>query len=457
MTRTDIPVIIVGGGISGLACARHLHAQGIPVLVLEAGDRLGGRIRTDRVKGFRLDRGFQVLQTAYPEARRLLDYGRLELRTFAPGAIVRYRGRLYTLADPLRRPGALLDTISAPIGSLADRLRLLNLAWRSTRGTLETLFQQPESTAMEFLQNAGFSEAIIRRFFVPFFGGVCLDPGIGASSRVLQYVLRMFAAGDAALPAAGMEQIPLQLATGLPGDCVRTGLHVRQIHSDGVSLDDGTRIPALAVVAATQAPATSRLLGLPTGGGSLAETCLYFAAERADWHSAYLMLNGDGRGLINNIAIPSQVSARYAPVGESLIAVVLLGEPEISNEALVRKVRAELVDWFGREVNQWEHLTTYRISHALPIQSPPTENPYRPPSPPGPGIFVCGGARQPPWYPMGLAFRTVRGKGRQSIFGFGRRTQTGSLTRKCLSNAGKTGYMPPGRAEPVASASFAGG
>jgi len=390
MTHAELPVIIVGGGISGLACARHLHSWEIPVLVLEAGDRLGGRIQTDRVDGFRLDHGFQVLQTAYPEARRMLDYGQLELRTFAPGALVRYRGRLYTLADPLRRPGALVDTISAPIGNLADRLRLLKLAWQACRGPLETLFDQPESTAMTFLQTAGFSKAMIRRFFVPFFGGVCLDPRIEASGRVLQYVLRMFAAGDAALPAGGMAQIPRQLAAGLPGDCVRTGLRVRRIHGDGVSLDDGTRIPARAVVAATQAPETSRLLGLPAGGGSLAETCLYFAADRADWHSAYLILNGDGHGLINNIAIPSRVSARYAPVGKSLFAVVLLGEPELSAGELIRMVRAELVDWFGSEVEQWDHLMTYRISHALPDQAPTTHNPYRPPSPPGPGIFICG-------------------------------------------------------------------
>jgi len=257
MTRADIPVIIVGGGISGLACARHLHALGIPVLVLEAGRRPGGRVRTDLVNGFRLDRGFQVLQTAYPEARRMLDYGQLELRTFAPGATVRYRGRFYTLADPFRRPAALLDTIAAPIGSLADRLRLLKLAWQASRGPLETLFHQPESTAMAFLQTAGFSDTMIRRFFVPFFGGVCLDPRIEASSRVLQYVLRMFAAGDAALPDAGMEQIPCQLAAGLPGDCVRTGMRVQRMYTDGVLLDDGTRMPARAVVAATQAPETS--------------------------------------------------------------------------------------------------------------------------------------------------------------------------------------------------------
>ena len=104
MTTTDDPVIIVGGGIAGLAFARRLNRRGVPFQIREATGRVGGRIKTDRLDGYLLDRGFQVLQTAYPEARRALDYQRMDLRNFAPGAMIRIRGRFYTLADPLRRP-----------------------------------------------------------------------------------------------------------------------------------------------------------------------------------------------------------------------------------------------------------------------------------------------------------------------------------------------------------------
>ncbi len=390
MAHTQDPVIIVGGGIAGLACARRLNGRGVTVQVLEATGRAGGRIKTDRKDGYLLDRGFQVLQTAYPEARRVLDYQRLDLRHFAPGAMVHIRGRFYSLADPLRRPGALLDTLAAPIGSLADRLRLLRLARRVTRGPLDALFRRPESTAMQFLRAEGFSEPMIRRFFTPFFGGVCLDPQIQASSRVLQYVLRMFARGEAALPAGGMQQIPLQLAVELPVACLRTGVRVRQVRRDDVTLDDGTVMPARAVVVATEAPETEKLLGLPHPGRSVAETCLYFSCDQADWHPSFLMLNGEGRGPINNIAFPSRVSSEYAPAGKSLASVVVLGNPDGDDAALTDRVRAQLVDWFGPQAGNWDHLQTYRITHALPDQSPPTPNPTCPDPRVRPGVFVCG-------------------------------------------------------------------
>jgi phytoene dehydrogenase-like protein len=304
--------------------------------------------------------------------------------------MVRIRGRFYLLADPLRRPWALLDTLTAPIGSIIDRLRLLRLARRVSRGPLDDIFRQPESTALQFLHAEGFSETMIRRFFTPFFGGVCLDPQIQASSRVLQYVLRMFARGEAALPTGGMMQIPLQIAAELPTDCLRTGVRVRQVRSDGVTLDDGTVMPARAVVVATEGPESARLLGLASTRASIAETCLYFSCDQADWHSSFLMLNGDHRGPINNIAFPSRVSSDYAPAGKSLASVVVLGNPDDGDAALVDRVRAQLVDWFGLKARNWDHLHTYRISHALPDQSPPTQNPTCPDPRVRPGGFVCG-------------------------------------------------------------------
>jgi phytoene dehydrogenase-like protein len=271
-----------------------------------------------------------------------------------------------------------------------DRLRLLRLARRVTRGPLDLLFRQPESTAMQFLRAEGFSDTMIKRFFTPFFGGVCLNPQIQASSRVLQYVLRMFASGEAALPAGGMQEIPLQLSADLPEACLRTGVRVRRVRSAGVTLDDGTVTPARAVVVATEAPEAETLLGLSHTGRSVGETCLYFSCDRAAWHSSFLMLNGEGRGPINNIAFPSRVSSEYAPAGKSLACVVVLGNPHGGDAALVDRVRAQLVDWFGPQAGNWVHFETYRISHALPDQSPPTPNPTCPVPRVRPGIFVCG-------------------------------------------------------------------
>ncbi len=390
MKAVEKRVIIVGGGIAGLTCARHLVSQGLAVQILEASGRIGGRVKTDELNGFRLDRGFQVLQTAYPEARRGLDYDRLALRFFAPGAMIRIAGRFFTVADPLRRPGRILSTLTAPIGSLGDRLRLARLARRVASGSLDGIFEQPEKTTMAMLRDEGFSQAMIRRFFAPFFGGVCLDPEIRASSRVLAYVLRMFATGGAALPSRGMEQIPRQLARDLPDGCIHTGIRVRDAGADYVRLEDGTRQPAHAVVVATDAPAAERLLGFPSKVRSIGETCLYFACPRASWHPPYLVLNGDGSGPINNLVFPNVVSASYAPADRSLVGVVVLGVSDQPDDPLVEQVRAQLVEWFGIQAKTWEHLRTYRIAHALPDQTPPTPNPARPQAMVAPGLFKCG-------------------------------------------------------------------
>jgi phytoene dehydrogenase-like protein len=166
MKRIDLPVIIVGAGIAGLCCARKLHASGISFVLLEASDRIGGRIKTDRVDGFLLDHGFQVLQDAYPEARKQLDYQALDLHRFAPGAIVRANGKFHHIADPRRLPKYLRETLSAPIGTFSDRLKLMRLSRKVSRGSIAALFQQPESLTIDFLRSEGFSESMIQRFFV---------------------------------------------------------------------------------------------------------------------------------------------------------------------------------------------------------------------------------------------------------------------------------------------------
>ena len=362
----------------------------IPFLILEADQRIGGRVKTDRRDGFILNHGFQVLQTAYPEARQLLDYERLALRPFAAGAIIYIDGNFHRVADPWRHPQALWHTLTAPIGTLMDRLRIIRLVMSVRRGPHARIFQSQDTSTMEYLRSCGFSETMIQRFLKPFFAGVCLDPDIETSSRVFRYVFRIFAEGTVALPGDGMAAIVDQMRNILPPERIRTGNRVASVHPEGVVLETGEHLNGGAVVLATEGPETARLLGATEAVGSRGEWCLYYAAKEPPITGPYLVLNGDGTGWVNSLTVPSIVAPSYAPAGQHLISVVVIGHAAEDDATVEETVRGELSDWFGRGVRQWRHLETYRIAHALPEQNPPMPDPTVRSAAIRPGIYVCG-------------------------------------------------------------------
>jgi phytoene dehydrogenase-like protein len=255
---------------------------------------------------------------------------------------------------------------------------------------VSNLFQTPDMSTRAFLQAEGFSEKMIQRFFMPFFGGVCLDPAIESSSRVFRYVLRIFAEGDVVLPARGMEAIAAQLAENIPDKRIRTGTRVESVGQQRVVLQSGEIVTCRGVVVATEGPETARLLGKPSDIASRGETCLYFAAEKAPIDGPYLILNGEADSAINSVTVPSLVAETYAPAGQALISVVLIGNGIFNHGQTTSMVREELSGWFGPAVGNWRHLKTYRIEHALPAQPPPMPDPTNPASTVQQGICVCG-------------------------------------------------------------------
>ncbi len=393
----DADVIIVGAGLAGLAAAIHCAEANLSVIVVEAADGVGGRVRSDYVNGFILDRGFQVLLTAYPEAKAMLDYRALALKKFTPGSLVRANGATSRIADPFRAPKSLLETVKSPVGSLIDKARVGVLRITNQRATISSLWQMPETSTLARLRALKFSSTMIERFFRPFLAGVQLDPSLSTSSRAFDFVFKMLAEGDNAIPSNGIGMISAQLAGRVPAGSIRLNTRVVAIDHGSVTLLDQAVLRAKAVVVATDGPQAAKLLGnLIDSPGSNPVSCLYFDAPVAPITEATIMLNGDGAsgGPVNNVCVPSMVSSSYAPAGRHLVSVsVIASHAGAHDDKLRAAVITQLRGWFGSQVDAWNHLRTYNIAHAQPSQAAPAlANPQRPVAL-GNGLFVCGDHR----------------------------------------------------------------
>lgn len=379
-------ITIIGGGLSGLAAALTLAEAGAPVRVLCGGTEVGGRVRTDRLETdrgvFLLDRGFQVYLTAYEEAGRVLDLDALDLRPFYPGALVRLGDAFHRVADPFRRPLDAVSLFTSPIASLTDKARLGLLDQRLKRSTVEEIWARPETSTIELLTAAGFGERAIDRFFRPFFGGVFFDRTLATSSRMFEFTYKHFAAGETTLPALGMGAIPRQLADRARDRGVKIELDAAVARVDPISgaITRGTGATERPdrVLVATDAHARATIFGERPATPFNETVTLYYDAEpdtvRALGGASMLVLDGEGAGPVNHLAVPSLTAPAYAPPGRALVACNVVDTAAIerldADEALDRAVRQQMAGWFGAGVERWQRLAVYRIRHALPRRVP---------------------------------------------------------------------------------------
>jgi phytoene dehydrogenase-like protein len=384
-SRSQTPDVIVGAGLSGLACAAALVAAGRRPVVLEASDGVGGRLRTDLVEGYRLDRGFAVLFEAYPEARGQLDLQALDLRPFEPGADVYLGGgRMVTLSDPLRAPRSLLGSLRSGLWRPSDLAALVR--WRG-RAAVRLEATEPEMTADRRLRELGLSEPLRERFFRPLFAGEFFDHELRLSSLLLDQAFLMMARGATSVPAEGMGAIAEQLAGRIPGG-VRLGARVQRVFDGGVELAGGEPIEAREVVVATEPPEAARLTGADLPREPRSTTALWFAVERAP-ADRRIVLDGTGAGPVTTLAALSVVAPSYAPPGRHLVCATCVGLPhEGDDDGLERAARAQLREWFGQEVEGWRLLRVDRIPWAQHAQPPGT--PAQLPVRVGPGVLVAG-------------------------------------------------------------------
>jgi len=374
-------VVVVGAGLAGLACARRLCEDGVDVELREASTAVGGRVRTDVVDGMLLDRGFQVHNTGYPEAQRVLDHAALDLQPFSAGALVRIGDRLHRVGDPRRLPTWAPSTVTAPIGSLKDKALIGVLAARAALAGPERLLAAPESTTYDALRARGLSDTVIDRFFRPFLSGVFLEDRLETSSRCFDQVWQSFVRGTQCVPAAGMGSMPAQLAARLPAGVLQLAAPVERVAAGVV---DGSRVRA--VVVATDPAAAGRLLpGLALAPFN-SVTTLYHLAPEPPVREPAIVLDGEAAGPVTNSVVLTNAAPSYAP-GRHLVSSSVVG-----GDASEPAVRAHLARLYDVDTREWQHVASYDIREALPSQAPPVGR-LRKDVRLEPGLYVAGDHR----------------------------------------------------------------
>jgi protoporphyrinogen oxidase len=363
MKTGKLDVIIIGAGIAGLSAAKLLKQAGKNILVIEASEEVGGRVKSDYKDGFILDRGFQVLLTAYPEAKKLLDYDKLELKAFLPGAEILDEQGSYKIGDPLREPMMLLKTLFSPIGSFGDKLRLLKLRLNSS--SVEEIFTRKEIGTLSYLNSLGFSEKFITKFFRPFFSGIFLENKLETSSRMFEFVFKMLSEGAAAVPALGMGEISRQLASCLDRDERLLGEKITQIKNGQAFGCSGNVYEADNIIIATELQNLSKTDVDVDRYLAKDALTMYFSSRERTACCKRIVLNAVSGQLINNIAFMEHISPSYAPSGQSLISVSVRTANIITKASLEETVRKELLQWYPGS-GQWKLLATYDIPRALP-------------------------------------------------------------------------------------------
>ncbi|MFA9517692.1 NAD(P)/FAD-dependent oxidoreductase [Halopenitus sp. H-Gu1] len=412
-------VVVIGGGVAGLTTAATLAEAGVDVTVVEREETVGGRVKSRDVDGFTIDRGFQVLFEAYPALRAELDLDALDLRPFAPGAVICRPGSRSTLADPFRDPVAAIGSILDPTIPFRDKFRTLLLRRELTRRSESDSFTGPDETIRTFLRERGFSARYIDRFVEPFYGGITLDRSLSSSSHVFEYTFRAMSRGRIAVPADGMGSIPRQLADRAEagGGEIRTGTAVERIDLVGSDVDggdvtdrhdqpetsegvritcaDGTSLSASAAVVATSPPEARRLTGIeaiPTEGVGCVTQWYTLPAERSFEVGTRILLNAGSER--PNAVIPiGEVAPSYAPEDRTLFAATFVDDEALEREAdaLAQETREALASWYPeRAVNGLRPIAIDRTPFAQFAQPPGFRKELPNPDDPAGPIVLAG-------------------------------------------------------------------
>lgn len=362
MANKDWKVAIVGAGISGLIAAKVLEESGISPVIFESSDRIGGRVKTDIVDGYQLDHGFQVLLTNYPAAQKYLDYSALELQKFLPGAQIFYKGGGTVIGDAFRKFSFLLPTIFSFAGSFGDKMKVLKLNKILKKKSLQDIFAEKEKTTLQYLKDFGFSDKMIHRFFKPFFTGIFLETELDTSSRMFEFVYKMFGEGVAALPKGGIQKIPQQLADTLSSTEITFKTEIKKVEGEQIFFSDGKKEKFDFIIIATE---PSKLISNMKNQDTEWKSCetLYFTTNNRFISKPLIGLIADEDSLVNNIFYHNTLKTDQKG-DQELLSVTIVKDHDLSEKELIKRVQHDLEKYCG--INELKFLKLYNIAKALP-------------------------------------------------------------------------------------------
>lgn len=351
-------IYIIGAGVSGLIAAYELEQEGYHPIIIEQTDEVGGRVKTIHEKGYALDLGFQVLLSAYPLAKKYLDLDALELHKLESGALIYVNDKTYRIGDPMRNWKMLFPTIFSDIGSIRDKLKVLKLNNRLKRKSIHEIFESPETTTLQYLIEFGFSSKIIERFFKPFFAGIFLESNIQTSSRMFEFVYKMFGEGYATIPKLGTGEISNQLKNKLHHTEFMFNCEVKDITSDKILMVSGENLPHDGLIIATNSTSIIR----SHKGSDIkwkACMCLYFEVDQTNIPANTIALIADSGNYANNLYAYTDVKT-----GKTILSVTALEHMNKSDAEIIENIIAEVKKYTGALKVVFIH--HYRIKQALP-------------------------------------------------------------------------------------------
>ncbi|MEU3345671.1 NAD(P)/FAD-dependent oxidoreductase [Streptomyces sp. NPDC006700] len=427
-------VVVVGAGVAGLAAAHRLTSAGVTTAVLEAAPYVGGRMSTEKVDGFRLDRIGQLLNTSYPQLALSPGLDALVLRPFAPGVLLHNDGRHFRAGapahggsarsalhvvraltsaprPPLPRPSSLTRAAvprpSAPDSSvprssaapffegppsgrrgIGAPLRLRTALGRIAATPVERLLSRPESTAREALAARGLPARTVDGFLRPLLAALLCDPELTTSSRCADLALHSFVSGRLCLPEGGAEVLPELLARTLPPGTVHTGVRVTSVSTTAVTTAEHGVIRCRAVLVATDARAAAELLPGLRVPDFHPVTVVHHTTDEPPETGGYLLLDADRGGPVAHTAVVSRVDPARAPAGRALVSSTVLGVPPADVDTAARRHLSRL---YGTSTARWETLAVHHTPDAVPAMRPP-HDPRRPVRLLA-GLYVCGDHR----------------------------------------------------------------